>query len=97
MKAYDGYDCFYTPEPITIDGTLNDPAWQKAQVITDFLVPVTNEEALSKTEARLLWDSKYLYAGFRAYDKDIWSYFTERDDPTCMEDVLELSQDQGPV
>ena len=33
---------------------------------------------------------KFIYIGFKAYDKDIWSYFTQRDDPTCQEDALEF-------
>ena len=53
-------------------------------------MPVTLQEPLSKTEGKLLWDKSYLYVGFRAYDKDIWSYFTERDSTTCLEDVLEV-------
>ena len=54
------------------------------------MIPVSNETPLSRTEAALLWDQTHLYAAFKAFDKDIWSYFTERDSITCEEDVLEL-------
>lgn len=83
------YDCRYTTDAIIIDGRMDDAAWQKANPLR-FKVPVTGAEPLSKTEAAMLWDEHYLYVGFKAYDKDIWSYFTERDSTTCNEDVLEV-------
>ena len=83
------YRCPLISEPIKIDGFLDEPAWQKAKPLS-FIVPVTFENAVSETEARLLWDNDYLYVDFKAYDKDIWSYYTQRDDPTCQEDVLEV-------
>lgn len=92
MTKYDNSqpaECVYTPNPIKIDGSLSDPAWKLARDVP-FYVPVTLEEPLSKTEAKVLWDDDYLYVGYRAYDKDIWSYFTERNSATCQEDVLEV-------
>lgn len=83
------YQCHYTDEKIRIDGHLTDKAWKKAGVL-DFFVAVSNKPAVSRTEGRILWDKKYLYVGFKAYDKDIWSYFTKRDSPTYQEDVLEI-------
>jgi len=83
------YQCHYTGEKIKIDGNLTETAWQKAQVL-DFFVPVTNKPVISKTEGRILWDKKYLYVGFKAYDKDIWGYLTKHDSQTCQEDVLEI-------
>ena len=83
------YLCRYAPEPINVDGELNEPAWQKAAVL-DFFIPVTGAKPESRTEGRVMWDRNYLYVGFKAYDKDIWGYYTERDSQTCNEDVLEV-------
>lgn len=83
------YQCCYTGGRLKIDGHLTEKAWRKAKIL-DFFVPVANQPAVSKTEGKILWDKKYLYVGFKAYDKDIWSYFTKRDSPTCQEDVLEI-------
>lgn len=83
------WPCYYTTEPIAMDGRLDEPAWQKASVL-EFYVPVTSEKPLTRTEGRVLWDDNYLYVGFMAYDKDIKSRLTNRDDPTCTEDVLEI-------
>jgi hypothetical protein len=83
------YDCHHIDEPIDIDGSLRAPQWQRAETI-GFWLPCTHGQPLSRTEGRLLWDSNYLYVGFRAFDQDIFSYHTERDSATCNEDVLEI-------
>ena len=83
------YHCPYISEPINIDGLLDETAWQQAKPLS-LVIPVSHHKPISKTEAKLLWDDNYLYVGFKAYDKDIWSYFTERDSTTCSEDVLEV-------
>jgi len=90
------YACAFTSAPIKVDGFLDEPAWEKAKVL-DFTLPVTFQEPISKTEGRLLYDDKYLYVGFKAYDQDIWSYYTERDSNTCLEDVLEVFIKPDPV
>ena len=84
-----GYNCLFATEKVKVDGYLDEQVWKRAETL-NFIVPVTNEEPLSKTEAKLLWDKDYLYVSFKAYDKDIWGYYTKRDEPTCQEDVLEV-------
>jgi len=79
----------YTSKPVKLTGKLDDPAWRKAKPIT-FYSASTGKEPISKTEARVLWDDKYLYIGYKAYDKDIYSLFTQRDDNVCRDDALEV-------
>jgi hypothetical protein len=75
-----------------------EKAWDRALVIDDFAIPGRQEEPVrSRTEARLLWDDHTLYVFYRAWDKDIWSYFRERDALTCQEDVLELFLKPDPA
>ncbi|MCK5113322.1 MAG: carbohydrate-binding family 9-like protein [Phycisphaerae bacterium] len=88
-KLANKYECRFTNEPLVIDGILDDAAWEKAGEI-GLIIPVSHAQPISKTEARVLWDKDYLYVGFKAYDKDIWSYLTEHDSQTCSEDVLEV-------
>jgi hypothetical protein len=85
-----GATAIFTAEAITVDGKLDEAAWQRAVAVTNFRVPVTLAEPVSRTEARLLWDKDYLYVGFRALDQDVWGYLKEHDDSTCREDVLEV-------
>jgi hypothetical protein len=56
--------------PIKIDGELNEPEWQGAQMITNFWqkYPDDKNRAIQQTEVRTLYDSKYLYVSFKAYD-----------------------------
>lgn len=90
------YACVFTSEPIKIDGFLDEPAWQKAKIL-NFIRPGTFKEPISKTEGRFLYDNNYLYVGIKAYDQDIWSYYTERDSSTCLEDVLEIFIKPDPI
>lgn len=90
------YTCHRAVCPIQIDGDLDDAAWRKADVIS-FIIPVTDKQPLSKTEARVLWDDSCLYVAYRAYDKDIWSVLKDRDAQTCMEDCLECFVQPDPT
>lgn len=88
-EAGNVYTCNYTPGPIIIDGVLDEPAWEKAESL-NFFTPETHEKPVSETKAKILWDNDYLYVAFKAYDKDIWGYFKDRDSITSREDVLEV-------
>lgn len=82
------YPCHLTSGPIKVDGFLNESAWEKAPVV-NFTVPKTFAGPIS-SEARVLYDNKYLYVGFKAYDKDLQAYHRERDSAICNDDVLEI-------
>lgn len=90
------YPCHFTSVPVEVDGFLNEPAWQKAPIV-NFKTPKTLQPPLSRTEARALYDDKYLYVGFKAYDKDICAHKKERDSATCNDDVLEIFIKPDPV
>ena len=60
------YRCCHISRATNIDGTLNDPRWQDATPVK-FMIPVTHEEPLNKTDARVLWDDDYFY--FRGHRK----------------------------
>ena len=62
-----------TDQPIRLDGVLNEPAWQNARPITDFIQIQPDEGAPPSllTEVRLLYDQKNLYFGFTCYDNQI--------------------------
>ena len=83
------YSCGRAAGAIAVDGNLDEPAWENAAVI-EFILPITHEKPLSETHARLLYDDRYLYVGFRALDKDVYGEFKDRDAFTCLEDVLEV-------
>jgi len=59
-----------TTNIINIDGEINELAWQQAQVATSFWqkYPDDKNKAIQQTEVRTLYDDKYLYISFKAYD-----------------------------
>ncbi len=75
-----------------VDGTLNDPLWQKAAALT--LGDVTSTKpAVPATTARLLWSPTHLYLGVECAEPDtdgIVTETTERDGPAYAGDGVEF-------
>ena len=48
-----------------LDGTLNDPIWQRAPIVADFRQrePLETQAATEKTEVRILYDARHVYFG----------------------------------
>ncbi len=57
---------------IDLDGRLDEPEWQAAQIATGFTqrVPEDGSEPTERTEVRILFDGSALYIGARMYDTD---------------------------
>jgi hypothetical protein len=55
---------------IRLDGRLDEPAWQAAEPTGDFVQswPNPGAPATERTEVRILYDDKALYAGIRMFD-----------------------------
>ena len=62
-------------KPVTLDGKLNEPAWQAAQAVTDFRIANSDEPAKYKTEAKVLFDDNRLYIGVICHEPDIKTLF----------------------
>lgn len=56
--------------PITLDAKLDEPAWQVAQPITEFVQvdPDEGKPATQRTDVRILYDDDALYIGAKMYD-----------------------------
>ena len=76
--------------PIAVDGHLDEPSWEAAEVIEQFAFPWWTEGAKDRTEARLLWDDVHLYVAFTAHDPHISATLTERDSPVSRDDCVEV-------
>jgi len=59
-----------TPEPIRLDGRLDEPAWRTAPVTDRFtqIDPDEGKPASQLTEVRVLYDESALYVGVRLHD-----------------------------
>ena len=90
-----GYVAPYTPEPLTIDGALDERAWRAAPWTDDF---VDIEGALRpaprfRTRAKMLWDSTYLYIGAELEEPHVWATLTKRDTVIFYDDDFEVFMD----
>jgi uncharacterized protein DUF5916/cellulose/xylan binding protein with CBM9 domain len=61
-----------TAEAPIIDGNMDDPAWQQATPLLNFVQaePLEGQPATERTEVRLLYDDRYIYVGVICYDSD---------------------------
>lgn len=83
-------ECRWAADPIKIDAAIDEPAWQKAQVLQDFAVYWLKRKAKSATKARLLWDDRYLYFAAEMEDADLYGQVKDPNGMTWHDDVFEL-------
>jgi hypothetical protein len=86
------YTCFRTPDPLRIDGKLNEPAWQKS-TWTSLFVDIEGDKKpfpTQRTKAKILWDDRYLYIAAELEEKNIWAYQTQKDQIVYLENDFEV-------
>lgn len=75
------YVCHRAAAPITIDGRLDDAAWQQAPWTDDF-VDIEGDarpKPRFRTRAKMLWDDKYFYVAAELEEPHVWGTLTEHD------------------
>ncbi len=90
-----GYVAYKTPTPIVIDGSLNDPAWQRAQWTDDF---VDIEGSLKpaprfRTRAKMAWDDSALYIAAELQEPHVWATLRQRDTVIFYDNDFEVFMD----
>jgi hypothetical protein len=86
------YICYRTPQALTIDGRLDEPAWKKAPW-TELFVDIEGSLKPTpryKTRAKMLWDADCFYVGAEMQEPDIWATLTERDSIIFYDNDFEL-------
>ena len=84
------YEVHRAAQRLVIDGKADEKAWAVAQSV-EFVFPWESQTgAKQKTTAKLLWDDEYLYVGYECDDTDIVALRTDRDDPTYLDDAVEI-------
>ncbi len=83
------YRCVKIEKDLVIDGDLSKPEWRAAAAV-HLADVVTGRPALRATEARLLWNERFLYASFRGDDPFVLASKTAYNDRLYEEDVVEL-------
>jgi hypothetical protein len=89
------YSCLRTPQPLTIDGRLDEPAWAHAPRSPRFVDVVSAAPGLYDTRAAALWDDDYLYVGFWVEEPWPRAALTERDALIFLENDVEIFIDGG--
>jgi len=79
LSQVEHYTAYRTDEPITIDGRLDEPAWQHAPRSPRFVDLVSGGRALHDTRAAVLWDDVNLYIGFWVEEPFVQATLTQRD------------------
>ncbi len=83
------YTVYRTSTPIVVNGVLDDAAWAAAAPIS-FVRNIDGGPSPYQTEARILYDDKFLYFAFRCIDDNIWATMKQRDDHLWEEEVVEV-------
>jgi hypothetical protein len=91
------YEVRRATSPIVIDGKLDDKAWAAAATAELTFPWELQTGAKQKTVVRLLWDDDNLYVAYDCEDADITARFTERDDPTFLDDAVEIFINPRPA
>ncbi|NHM05876.1 carbohydrate binding family 9 domain-containing protein [Flavobacterium sp. CYK-4] len=70
-KTYTTKELLNQEAPL-LDGKLNDKCWDIVDWSTDFIErePDENTAPTEQTQFKIIYDKKYLYIGFRCFDKD---------------------------
>ena len=87
-----------TELPVAVDGNLDEPAWQEAEVSLGFVQrdPSEGEPSTERTEFRVLYTPTTLYVGVICYDSSaagILATERRRDDPFDNDDTIALVLD----
>lgn len=70
------YPCPRNLDPVVVDGRLDEATWRRAARSPRFS-DHSGARALFDTEAALVWDDRFLYAGFWLEDRDIQAVHEE--------------------
>jgi len=75
------YVAYFAPEPLQIDGRLDEASWQAAPSTAAFvdIQGAGFPTPRFHTTAKMLWDANYFYVGAVLEEPDLWSTLTERD------------------
>jgi len=75
------YVCRKSPTSLTIDGKLNEPAWNSAEWTKDFvdIEGPTKPKPRFRTRAKMLWDDKFLYIAAELEEPHVWASLTNHD------------------
>jgi predicted esterase len=75
---------------LTIDGRLDEEAWQQARKTTSFVDLVSGQPTRYDTRSSILWDDEFLYIGFWLEEPNVDAEYKDRDDPIYYDNDVEV-------
>lgn len=84
------YTAYRVDTPLSIDGRLDEAAWQQAPRSPRFVDLITGKPTIHSTRAAVLWDDTYLYVGFWIEEPCVAATLTERDALVWTENDVEV-------
>ncbi|HEX6184101.1 MAG TPA: carbohydrate-binding family 9-like protein [Pyrinomonadaceae bacterium] len=91
------YEVLRASSPIKVDGRPDEAAWHAAKSVGPFVRNRDGAAAPVETEAKVLYDERFLYFSFRVEDENVWATMRRRDQHLWHEEVVEvfLQADRG--
>jgi hypothetical protein len=86
---------YRTAVPLTIDGRLDDPAWQATAWSAPFVDIDGVRPVRHATRMKVLWDDQGLYIAAQLDEPDLWATITTRDAVIFQDDDFEVFLDPG--
>ena len=90
------YEVARVTSSINIDGKLDEKAWADAQPVGAFVNNRDGSHSDLQTEARVLYDDRFIYFAFRAVDQNVWATMKRRDEHLWLEEVVEVFLQPNP-
>ncbi len=90
------YEVFRSGEPIQVDGRLEEAVWNAAPTFP-FFDNRSGTPAASGTEARAVYDDRFLYFAFRIEDGNLWATLEARDQHLWTEEAVEVFLQADPT
>jgi Carbohydrate-binding family 9 len=91
------YEVAQVTIPIKVDGQLSERAWTDSAPITAFRNNRDGSPSKVQTEARILYDDRFIYFAFRAVDQNVWATMKRRDEHLWLEEVVEVFLQGNPA
>lgn len=81
LTTPEGYVCYRTTAPVTVDGLAEEADWQKAPWTNTFVDIEGNSKPHPRytTRAKMLWNDDYLYVYAEMEEPHVWATITEHD------------------
>jgi len=90
------YEVARVTSGIKVDGKIDEKAWAEAQPAGAFVNNRDGSRSELETEARILYDERFIYFAFRVVDQNVWATMKRRDEHLWLEEVVEVFLQANP-